>query len=161
MDNYIPIIVAIAFMVIGFVSESKKAKKLKNPGAPSNAKPHARAPQNVARRTAATPQPASNHAKKQRTIMVGNVAIPLPEENPIKVPAANPITVPDAAPIKSFDGEQIKPITFENEKPIDVTIPQMKLAQEADPYAIDHNDFSQEYDWKKAVIASEILKTKF
>lgn len=157
MDNYIPIIVAIAFMIIGFVSESVKAKKLKNPNAPAPAKsPH--------QKPKAAPRNAS-----QRAAVAGNVIIPvpssnpikLPESNPIRVPKSDPIPIPDSSPVKFLDGEVVKPIKFDNNEPMDITIPEMQMAQEVDPYAIGHHDFSKEYDWKKAIIASEILKTKF
>ncbi|MDE6716323.1 MAG: hypothetical protein K2J74_07580 [Muribaculaceae bacterium] len=165
MDNYLPFILAIGFMIIGFVSESVKAKKLKNPNTPANAKPVQQ--QQTPQRPARKPVPAPQRAPKP-TVVRGGV-IPVPTSNPLKVPASdpipvpesNPLKVPDSSPVKFLDGEVVKPIKFDNGEPIDIKIPEMQMAQEVDPYAIDHHDFSKEYDWKKAIIASEILKTKF
>lgn len=58
------------------------------------------------------------------------------------------------------DFSDIETMTEEAKPPVE-PVPVPDSTDNTDPYSIDKHDFSLEYDWKKAIVASEILKTKF
>lgn len=145
MDDLIPLLISVGFIVIGFVVDKFKPK------APS-ANVQRQANKSMPHRPQHLARPDATPEKTQKA----ETSSPFLSYDSVSAHSSNRML--------SFDGEKIEPITFDNQPSVGIKETQPKIAlpvKDDDPYSIAHHDFNNNYDWKKAIIASEILKTKF